>query len=60
MLTPDTDYFADDADIAIIGCGKTVEQAFETAAQAVFAIVTNADLEPYRMHIAVLAFLLAV
>ena len=41
MLTPDTDYFADDADIAIIGCGKTIEQAFETAAQAVFAIVTD-------------------
>ena len=37
-------YFEHDADIGIIGCGTTVEQAFEAAAQAVFAIVTNLDL----------------
>ena len=44
MLTPDTDYFEHDADIGIIGRGTTVEQAFEAAAQAVFAIVTDLDL----------------
>lgn len=37
-------YFEHDADIGIIGRGTTVEQAFEAAAQAVFAIVTNLDL----------------
>jgi SHS2 domain-containing protein len=36
-------YFEHDADIGIIGWGMTVEQAFEAAAQAVFAIVTNLD-----------------
>jgi SHS2 domain-containing protein len=36
-------YFEHDADIGIIGWGTTVEQAFEAAAQAVFAIVTNLD-----------------
>jgi SHS2 domain-containing protein len=36
-------YFEHDADIGIIGWGMTVEQAFEGAAQAVFAIVTNLD-----------------
>lgn len=37
-------YFEHDADIGIIGRGTTVEQAFEAAAQAVFAIVTNLDM----------------
>ena len=37
-------YFEHDADIGIIGRGTTLEQAFEAAAQAVFAIVTNLDL----------------
>lgn len=36
-------YFEHDADIGIIGQGSTIEQAFEAAAQAVFAIVTNLD-----------------
>ncbi len=36
-------YFEHDADVGIIGCGATVEQAFETGAQAVFAIITNLD-----------------
>ncbi len=36
-------YFEHDADIGIIGRGSTIEQAFEAAAQAVFAIVTNLD-----------------
>ena len=44
MSTPDTSYFEHDADIGIIGRGATVEQAFEAAAQAVFAIVTDLDL----------------
>ncbi len=33
-------YFEHDADIGVIGRGTTVEQAFESAAQAVFAIIT--------------------
>lgn len=36
-------YFEHDADIGIIGRGDTLEQAFETAAQAVFGIVTPLD-----------------
>lgn len=36
-------YFEHDADIGIIGRGLTVEQSFEAAARAVFAIIT--DLE---------------
>jgi protein archease len=36
-------YFEHDADVGVIGRGVTVEQAFEAAAQAVFAIMTNLD-----------------
>lgn len=36
-------YFEHDADIGIVGQGKTVEQAFESAARAVFSIMTNLD-----------------
>jgi len=36
-------YFEHDADVGVIGRGETVEQAFEAAAQAVFAIMTNLD-----------------
>lgn len=36
-------YFEHDADVGIIGRGSTIEQAFESAAQAVFAIVTNLE-----------------
>jgi len=43
MLAQSPRYFEHDADIGIIGRGATVEQAFEAAAQAVFAIVTNLD-----------------
>lgn len=34
-------YFEHDADIGIVGRGSTIEQAFETGAQAVFAIITH-------------------
>jgi SHS2 domain-containing protein len=40
MPTQTSSYFEHDADIGIIGRGNTLEQAFETAAQAVFGIVT--------------------
>lgn len=36
-------YFEHDADIGIVGRGSTIEQAFESAAEAVFAIVTNLE-----------------
>jgi SHS2 domain-containing protein len=36
-------YFEHDADVGIIGRGSTIEQAFESAAEAVFAIVTNLE-----------------
>jgi len=35
-----TNYFEHDADIGVIGRGPTMETAFESAAQAVFAIMT--------------------
>jgi SHS2 domain-containing protein len=43
MPTQTSSYFEHDADIGIIGRGNTPEQAFETAAQAVFGIVTPLD-----------------
>jgi protein archease len=36
-------YFEHDADMGIVGRGMTVEQSFEAAARAVFAIVTNLE-----------------
>lgn len=36
-------YFEHDADVGVIGRGSTIENAFESAAQAVFALVTNLD-----------------
>src|SRR6476661_7658015 len=44
MPTQSPPYFEHDADIGIIGRGATVEQAFEAAAQAVFAIITPVDV----------------
>lgn len=44
MPTSSSPYFQHDADIGIIGRGTTLEQAFEAAAQAVFAIVTDLAL----------------
>jgi SHS2 domain-containing protein len=44
MPTSFWSYFQHDADIGIIGRGATLEQAFEAAAQAVFAIVTDLAL----------------
>jgi SHS2 domain-containing protein len=41
--TSPTSYFEHDADIGVIGRGETVEQAFEAAARAVFAIMTPVD-----------------
>ncbi len=43
MTTQPQSYFEHDADIGVIGRGATVEQAFEAAAQAVFAIITPVD-----------------
>ncbi len=44
--TQPTSYFEHDADIGVIGRGATLEQAFEAAAQAVFAVMTPVD----RVH----------
>src|SRR5690348_6833925 len=41
--TQPTSYFEHDADIGVIGRGATLEQAFEAAAQAVFAVITPVD-----------------
>jgi len=42
-------YFEHDADIGIIGRGATVEEAFETAAAAMFSIMTDlADVRAAR------------
>ncbi|MDQ1326656.1 MAG: protein archease [Campylobacterota bacterium] len=37
-------YFDHDADIGIIGRGKSLEEAFESAAVAMFAIMTDLDV----------------
>lgn len=34
-------YFEHDADMGIAGCGKTVEEAFESAAEALFSIQSD-------------------
>ncbi|MCJ7765026.1 MAG: archease [Thiovulaceae bacterium] len=39
-------YFDHDADIGIRGRGRTVERAFESAAEAVFAIMAETVPEP--------------
>ena len=36
-------YFEHDADIGIVGRGLTIEQSFEAAAHAVFAVITNIE-----------------
>ncbi len=48
MSTPETDaYFDHDADIGIIGHGDTLEQAFVSAAQAMFGIIGDtSSLQP--------------
>jgi SHS2 domain-containing protein len=38
---PNYEYFEHDADIGVVGRGATVEQAFEAAAEATFAIMTD-------------------
>jgi SHS2 domain-containing protein len=43
QIRSDTSYFEHDADIGIVGRGTTLEQAFEAAAHAVFAIFTDLD-----------------
>lgn len=40
------DYFEHDADVGIIGRGETLEAAFESAAQAMFAILSETPPEP--------------
>lgn len=45
-LGPDAGYFPHDADVGIVGCGRTVEEAFVNAARAMFAI--SCDLEAVR------------
>jgi SHS2 domain-containing protein len=42
-LEMSSSYFEHDADMGIVGCGMTIEQSFEAAAQAVFAIITNLE-----------------
>lgn len=44
-------YFDHDADIGIIGRGETVEQAFESAAEAMFAIMAETLPEPLENEI---------
>jgi SHS2 domain-containing protein len=47
----DIDYFDHDADIGIIGRGRTVEEAFTAAARAVFSIMTDLNLVHTNHHI---------
>ncbi|MGZ8237567.1 MAG: archease [Methylobacter sp.] len=44
MITPYWEHFEHDADIGIRGVASTLEQAFEQAAIAMTAVVTNPDL----------------
>ncbi len=44
-------YFDHDADIGIIGRGDTLERAFESAAQAMFAIVSDASGLPSEVTV---------
>ncbi len=48
MATETYSYFDHDADIGIIGRGNTLEHAFDAAARAMFAIMT--DLSALRME----------
>jgi SHS2 domain-containing protein len=42
----DWEHFPHDADVGVRGFGATVAEAFEQAAKALTAVVTNADVEP--------------
>ncbi|SEK78073.1 archease [Nitrosovibrio tenuis] len=53
MATQSPPYFEHDADIGVIGRGATVEQAFEAAAQAVFAIMTPVDAVQPRATVSI-------
>lgn len=44
-------YFDHDADIGIIGRGATLESAFESAAEAVFAIMAEKLTEPLEVEL---------
>jgi SHS2 domain-containing protein len=46
------DYFEHDADIGIIGRGKTPEAAFESAAEAMFEIMAEGLAEPWEAEVA--------
>ncbi len=41
MAQNDSAYFEHDADVGIIGRGRTLEQSFESAASAMFAVMTD-------------------
>lgn len=41
IIFPPNNYFPHEADIGIIGRGQTIEEAFVSAAEAVFAIMTD-------------------
>lgn len=41
MMSEDFDYFDHDADIGVVGRGTSLEQAFEAAAAAMFAIMAD-------------------
>ena len=43
---PGWEHFAHDADIGIRGCGRTLAEAFEQAALALTAVVTDAPVAP--------------
>ena len=45
-------HFEHDADIGVVGEGDTLEEAFEQAALALTAVVTDAAVEP-RQHVAI-------
>jgi SHS2 domain-containing protein len=46
---PRWEHFAHDADVGVRGSGATVAEAFEQAACALTAVVTDAEIEPRTM-----------
>lgn len=45
------DYFDHDADIGIVGSGTTLEEAFESAASAMFALMSDIDSLNFEISI---------
>jgi SHS2 domain-containing protein len=53
MMPEPYDYFEHDADMGVVGRGESIEEAFEHAAEAVFATMTGPAAVELRVSVAI-------